>query len=52
MLHQKDMLPLIIFGFLLGVSLSFSLKDYPVLRIAVMLCLVGMFKLLLESDEV
>ena len=52
MLHHKDMWPLIILGFLLGVGLSFSLRDYPFLRFAVMLCLVGMFKLLLERGEV
>lgn len=52
MLHQKNMWPLIIFSFLLGVSLSFSLRDYPVLRMATMLCLAAMFIFLIERGEV
>jgi len=51
MLHHKDMWLLTILGFLVGVSLSFSLRDYPVLRFTVMLCLVGMFCFLIERGE-
>lgn len=51
MLHHKDMCLLTILGFLVGVSISFSLRDYPLLRFTVMLCLVAMFRFLIERGE-
>lgn len=53
MIPNKHRLPfIIILGFLLGVSLSLSLRDYPVLRFAVMLCVAALFSFLLEQGEV
>ena len=53
MLPNKHVQPVIvILGFLLGVSLSFTLRDYPILRIATILCLALMFMFLIERGEV
>lgn len=52
MLRHKDMFPIVILGFLLGVSLSLSLRDYPALRIATMLCLAAIFIFLIERGDV
>lgn len=49
MRYNKYTLPLVIaLGFLLGISLSFSLRDYPMLRLVAILCLAVVAASLLE----
>ena len=52
MLHHRYTLPIVIaLGFLLGISLSFSLRDYPMLRLVVFLCLAVMASSLVERGS-
>lgn len=50
MRHNRYTLPLVIaLGFLLGISFSFSLRDYPMLRLVAIFCLAVMAASLFES---
>ena len=52
MRHNKYTLPIVIaLGFLLGISLSFSLRDYPILRLVAILCLAVVASSLFERGD-
>ena len=53
MRHNKYALPIVIaLGFLLGISLSLSLRDYPMLRLVAILCLSVVAASLVERGGV